>query len=97
MYCLPFQAPQYSHFTPSTRRSRPILSTRSSTGGSSPSAISCMAMGDSTLMSDGGRLAARSVISFTYTPSHGIDSISNFSPGAFFCAHSFMAATATPP
>src|SRR4051812_29436678 len=24
-------------------------------------------------------------------------SISNFSPGAFFCAHSFIAATATPP
>ena len=34
-------------------------------GVSRPSAISCMAIGDSTLISDGGRRAARSVISLT--------------------------------
>jgi hypothetical protein len=43
-----------------------------------------MARGDSTLMSAGGRRAARSVINFTYTPSQGMVSISNFSAGAFF-------------
>src|SRR5829696_10147751 len=61
-YCLPFQAPQKSHLTPGTRRSGPTLSATSSSGTRSSSAISCMARGDSTLMSAGGRRAARSVI-----------------------------------
>src|SRR5687768_4318277 len=96
-YCLPFQAPQYSHFAPSMRRFLPTLVTTSSMGSSSPWAMSCMAMGDSTLMQLAGRRAARSVMSFTYTLSQESDSIWNFRLGANFEAHSFIPSTATPP
>ena len=59
-YCLPFQAPQYSHLTPSTRRLRPILSTRSSTG--SQQALGHQLHGDRRLHADQRRRPPRGEI-----------------------------------
>ena len=59
----------------------PIFWTRSSTGSSRPSAIVCIAIGDSTLISAGGQPRDRSSASRRRRPRDR--PISNFRPGAF--------------